>query len=258
MPKRKKPEVEIPAVPLETLTIEYVEPDAIEPNEYNPNRQNEHEFELLCRSMRDDGFTQPIIVGADGKIVDGEHRWRAAREIGLERIPVVRVPMDAAQARIATLRHNRARGSEDAALAAAVLRDLQKLGALDWAVDALMVDEAEVDRMLSDMEPEDLSAVEVDDETIREVHGLRGDGDRADMSPVAADVLRAREKALAQAKSEEEKAAIRKDRAVYRLALTFSAEEAEPVRRVLGDAPAVNLLALCRKHVRPADQPQPA
>ena len=47
---------------LETLTIEYLASSEITPNTYNPNRQSEHDFELLCKSMREDGFTQPIIV----------------------------------------------------------------------------------------------------------------------------------------------------------------------------------------------------
>jgi ParB/RepB/Spo0J family partition protein len=123
----------------------------VHPNDYNPNRQNDHEFRLLCSSMREDGFTQPIIVAQDHTIVDGEHRWRAAHEIGLELIPVVVVPMEAAQARIATLRHNRARGSEDIELATQVLRDLEKLGALDWAQDSLDLSDVELQRLLEDI-----------------------------------------------------------------------------------------------------------
>ena len=55
------------------------------------------------------------------------------------------------QARIATLRHNRARGSEDIELTSEVLRDLENLGALDWAQDSLMMDDLELQRMLEDI-----------------------------------------------------------------------------------------------------------
>jgi ParB-like chromosome segregation protein Spo0J len=129
---------------LETLHVEYVPVSAVQPNSYNPNRQSEHDFELLIRSMTDDGFTQPIIVQrATGQIVDGEHRWTGAivteglkrrgldltpsniarlredrlavmTEISDHQIPVVYVDMTAEQMRVATLRHNRARGSADA------------------------------------------------------------------------------------------------------------------------------------------------
>ena len=66
-------------------------------------------------------------------------------------IPVVFVDMSVEQMRIATLRHNKARGSHDIELEAAVLRDLQQLGAIEWAQDSLMLDDVELDRLLNDV-----------------------------------------------------------------------------------------------------------
>ena len=59
--------------------------------------------------------------------------------------------MGEAQAKIATLRHNRARGSEDIQMATDVLRDLESLGALDWAADSLDMDDTELQRLLEDI-----------------------------------------------------------------------------------------------------------
>lgn len=59
---------------LERLKIEYVSVDSIRPNDYNPNRQSDHEFELLLKSMQEDGFTQPILCHKSRVFVDGEHR----------------------------------------------------------------------------------------------------------------------------------------------------------------------------------------
>jgi ParB/RepB/Spo0J family partition protein len=232
---------------LTNLTIEYVTPNSITPNIYNPNRQNGHEFDLLKKSIQEDGFTQPVIVGQDGHIVDGEHRWRAAQALGLETIPIVRVPMDAAQARVATLRHNRARGSEDLELAVAVLRDLETLGALDWAADSLDLSDEELNRLLEDVPaPEALAG---DDFGEAWVPGDEGSQDTATATTAstaaASDALRAREQALANARTEEERSAIMRDRAVYRVTLSFANEQAAVVRDVLGDSPAEKLLALC-------------
>ena len=76
---------------LERLVIEYVSVASIRPNSYNPNQQSDHEFELLVRSIDEDGFTQPIVCQqATREFVDGEHRWTAAivhhylRKNGLE------------------------------------------------------------------------------------------------------------------------------------------------------------------------------
>ena len=54
------------------------------------------------------------------------------------------------------------------------------------------------------------------------------------------------EKRVEEAHSEEEKAIILKEKSVYRLNLTFTNEEAEVVKDVLGDTPAVKILELCR------------
>ena len=64
---------------LKALEVSYVAHTDVKPNAYNPNRQSEHDFELLLRSMEDNGFTMPILVNKKTmEIIDGEHRWRAA------------------------------------------------------------------------------------------------------------------------------------------------------------------------------------
>ena len=252
--------VEKKAKQLERLDVTYVPVTDVIPNDYNPNRQSDHDFELLCRSMTEDGFTQPVVVvkSKDGveapyTVVDGEHRWRAAQAIGLTEIPIVVTPMTLEQAKIATLRHNRARGSEDVELSAALLRDLRDLGQLDWAKDSLMLDEVELDRLLEDIPVTEILAgdeyeqawepgtEEVGDEgTVRELVS-RTEG----MSPAALETLRRQRERIAAAKTAEERAAIRKDREVYRISLTFADHEADIVRRVLGNNPAQRVYELC-------------
>lgn len=253
MPRRQRGQAAIERTNqvLQTLTIEYLPVASVRPNDYNPNRQSEHEFALLKKSIEEDGFTQPVIVGEDMVIVDGEHRWRAAQELGIDPIPVVVTPMTAEQRRIATLRHNRARGSEDVGLATEVLRDLERLGALDWAADSLDLSDVELQRLLDDLSAPDALAGDEFSEAWAPTAAPdvleRADGrSSVDTSPAASVAIREREERLRQATSEEERAAIRRDADVYRLALTFAADEAVQVRQALGDQPAVNLLAVVR------------
>lgn len=249
---------------LQALQIEYVPITEVRPNQYNPNRQSEHEFELLLRSMREDGITQPIIVQAEtGEIVDGEHRWRAARTLGFDTIPVVRVEMTPEQMRIATLRHNRARGSEDIDLTARVLADLRELGALDWAQDSLMLDDVEVSRLLDDLPaPEALAGESFSDawepsvgDEAREAEqgGRRG----VDMTPEAADRIREAERRVQEAKTEEERAAARRDTDVYRLSVVFAGEQGRIVQAVLGSTPAARILAICEEMVETGSARRP-
>jgi len=279
---------------LERLEITYVPANSIRPNSYNPNRQSDFDFELLIKSMTEDGFTQPIVCQQESReFVDGEHRWtawivlnwlrrkgipvtedstREARSRRLElleempdlELPVVFTTMTPEQMRIATLRHNRARGSEDVELAAAVLRDLQKLGALDWAQDSLMLDDVEVDRLLADIQaPEALAGEEFQEAWVPEPHAPNTQNmasgtteavvekrgtytETSAMSAAAVESARKREVAIAQAKTEEERQQAIKEREYFRLALMFSDEEAVIVKGVLGNRPAEVLLEICR------------
>lgn len=266
-PKKGKAEVTKSAKALERLEVVYAPIGQIRANSYNPNRQSEHDFELLLRSISEDGFTQPIVAvkTEDPKlaaeqpytIVDGEHRWRAAAQLGYQEIPLALVPMTEAQAKIATLRHNRARGSEDIELATEVLRDLQKLGALDWAADSLMLSDDELNKLLEDIPaPEALAGDEFSeawtpnsDATASQGSGQMGDGTTVDThaTPGALQKMRDSEAAMAGARTEEERQAVQRDRQVYRVALQFTDEEALDVKKVLGDRPAVELLRLCRE-----------
>ena len=213
--------------------------------------------------MGEDGFTQPIVCQEDLTIVDGEHRWRAAMELGYEEVPVVKVNMTTEQMRIATLRHNRARGSEDIELTAQVLRDLQELGAIEWAQDSLMMDDVELNQLLDDIAVPDVLAGE-DWTDAWEPSGKTGNFEGGDISTkatiseetdataitagtaAAIDALREREKLLKKARTEEERQLARETGEFHRVNLLFSGEEANIVKSVLGKEPAQKLLAMCK------------
>ena len=246
---------------LKKLKVEYVKIEDLKPNNYNPNRQSEHDFELLIRSMTEDGFTQPIVALDDLTIVDGEHRWRAASSLGYTEVPVVKTTMTKEQMRIATLRHNRARGSEDIELTALVLKDLEELGALEWAQDSLMLDDTELNRLLEDIpapeaymeeefsaawEPSVVDDVEATTESPdgRVIEDSRGTKIMTAMSVGAIEAQRVHERKLQEAKNEEERVAVKQESNFYRLSLMFSGEQAVIVRGVLGKQPAEKLLEI--------------
>jgi len=65
----------------------------LRPNPYQPRREfNEDKLRELAESIREHGIIQPIIVRKSFRgyeIVAGERRWRAARAVGLQEVPVV-------------------------------------------------------------------------------------------------------------------------------------------------------------------------
>ncbi len=59
----------------------------IRPYPTNP-RVNDAAVEAVARSIREFGFRQPIVVDADGVIVVGHTRFKAAQKLGLEHVPI--------------------------------------------------------------------------------------------------------------------------------------------------------------------------
>lgn len=61
--------------------------DSLRAYENNP-RQNDDAVAVVAESIRQFGFRQPIVVDAEGVIVIGHTRWRAARHLGMTEVPV--------------------------------------------------------------------------------------------------------------------------------------------------------------------------
>lgn len=89
----------------------------ISENSYNPNVVARPELDLLELSIREDGFTQPIVCYYDDKkdqyqIVDGFHRYKVAKErLDLKYVPIVLIEKSLENRMASTIRHNRARGT---------------------------------------------------------------------------------------------------------------------------------------------------
>ena len=137
--------------------VEWVPRDALSANAWNPNVQAPPEHRLLRTSILENGWTQPIVVREEDtglEIVDGYHRWKvsadpqvAALTGGL--VPVVRLascPPDVA--RMATIRHNRARGTHHVLKMADIVAELLDMGLSAEEIGRrLQMDEEEVDRL---------------------------------------------------------------------------------------------------------------
>jgi len=60
----------------------------ITPYEKNP-RKNDEAVEYVANSIKEFGFKVPIVIDKDGVIVAGHTRYKAAQELGLEKLPCV-------------------------------------------------------------------------------------------------------------------------------------------------------------------------
>jgi len=112
--------------------------DEIIANDYNPNAVAPPEMTLLEHSIREDGYTQPIVAWfIDGfyQVIDGFHRNRVGREIddikerilGYLPLTVINKDREGRGNRIAsTIRHNRARGKHQIDAMAEIILELKR------------------------------------------------------------------------------------------------------------------------------------
>lgn len=118
--------------------IQWIPIDQIEANDYNPNAVAPPEMELLTLSVREDGYTQPIVtwdVGDRFEVIDGFHRNRVGREdetisnrlYGYLPVVVANDSRTDRGDRIAsTIRHNRARGKHQIGAMADIVLELSR------------------------------------------------------------------------------------------------------------------------------------
>jgi len=57
--------------------------------EWNCRIHTERGINALCSSMRLAGFVDPVIVWTDGLILSGSARWKAAKKLKMEYVPIV-------------------------------------------------------------------------------------------------------------------------------------------------------------------------
>ncbi|MDR2928027.1 MAG: ParB/RepB/Spo0J family partition protein [Cytophagaceae bacterium] len=145
----KSPVYNVRAIPIEK----------IQANSYNPNAVAPPEMKLLYQSIKEDGYTMPIVcyylADVDKyEIVDGFHRYTVMlkhsdiyeRENGL--LPVVVIDKDVSNRMASTIRHNRARGSHSIELMVNIVSELVASGMSDaWILRNIGMDADELLRL---------------------------------------------------------------------------------------------------------------
>ena len=74
------------------LRIRHLDPARLKPWEDNP-RVNDKAVESVARSIKRFGFNAPILCDEKLSIIAGHTRWRAAKDLGLSKVPVIVLPL---------------------------------------------------------------------------------------------------------------------------------------------------------------------
>ena len=91
------------------LEIVYLDPHDLTPYENNTRKHTPEDIDQIKASIQADGFNDPIGVwGEKNLIVEGHGRQIAALEMGLDKVPCIRLDhMTETQRRDYAIRHNR-------------------------------------------------------------------------------------------------------------------------------------------------------
>lgn len=73
------------------LKIEMVRVSEIKPDENNVKIHDAEQIEQIKRSIETYGFNDPVGLWKDNILIEGEGRWIASQEMGLEEIPAIRL-----------------------------------------------------------------------------------------------------------------------------------------------------------------------
>ena len=129
---------------------EFVRIDKLQPHHKNP-RHNDHAVDSIANSIKRFGFTSPIIANADQTILAGHTRWKAAKKLGLDTVPVVYVDLSPVDAELLMIADNKLGEKADwnTDQLSQLLTGLKEQGE---DLDVLGFEQHELDELLEDLD----------------------------------------------------------------------------------------------------------
>lgn len=171
MTKTKNPRRRTTALPHAGLNaIEQVAIDLLKPFAGNARTHSERQLAKIAASLESFGWMNPVLAEQDGTIIAGHGRWAAAKSLGLSHVPVIRFehlsPDELRAYRLADNRLAELSGWDEEILAI----ELQHLSTveLDFNIETIGWDHAEIDIMLDPPSSEPETEVDPADEAVPE------------------------------------------------------------------------------------------
>lgn len=149
---------------VDDLTIETMPVSALEPYARNPRTHTKQQVRQIAQSVETFGWTNPILIDGSGGVIAGHGRLEAAKLLGIERVPTIRLAdMTEAQIRAYVIADNRLAelAGWDDELLAIELQALTEID-LDFDIEITGFATAEIDTLIAG-----LNGDEADDEADR-------------------------------------------------------------------------------------------
>lgn len=137
------------------LAVEYRPLDSLVPYARNARTHSEAQVAEIAGSIREFGFTNPVLIAEDGTLIAGHGRVLAARLLGMDTVPTITLTgLSDSQRRALVLADNRIalNAGWDEALLSLELTDLKEAG---FDLGTLGFEDGELDRLLAGTEGEE-------------------------------------------------------------------------------------------------------
>ena len=143
------------------MQIEHLALDALIPYARNSRTHSDEQVAQIAGSIREFGFTNPVLIDGEGGIIAGHGRVMAARKLGLDNVPCIRLAhLTEAQKRAYIIADNKLAlnaGWDDEMLAL----EFEELRGEDFDLSLTGFDAEELDALMGEAE-----GGEYDDETL--------------------------------------------------------------------------------------------
>lgn len=148
------------------LNVQQVALEQLVPYARNARTHSDSQVAQIAGSIAEFGFVNPVLVGGDNVIIAGHGRVMAAKKLGLQTVPTIKLDhLTENQRRALVIADNKI--AENAGWDEELLRlELQNLADEDFDLDLLGFDDVELDDLLTSLDDDEAAAL---DENIPEV-----------------------------------------------------------------------------------------
>ncbi len=148
------------------LNVQQIALEQLVPYARNARTHSDSQVAQIAGSIAEFGFVNPVLVGGDNIIIAGHGRVMAAKKLGLQTVPTIKLDhLTENQRRALVIADNKI--AENAGWDEELLRlELQNLADEDFDLDLLGFDDVELDDLLTSLDDDEAAAL---DENIPEV-----------------------------------------------------------------------------------------
>ena len=148
------------------LNVQQIALEQLVPYARNARTHSDSQVAQIAGSIAEFGFVNPVLIGGDNIIIAGHGRVMAAKKLGLQTVPTIKLDhLTENQRRALVIADNKI--AENAGWDEELLRlELQNLADEDFDLDLLGFDDVELDDLLTSLDDDEAAAL---DENIPEV-----------------------------------------------------------------------------------------